>query len=54
MSTKRLTASEREILLRLNVAMEVLILDVAGPLRERSKLVPYARRDMAMLAAVAI
>ncbi len=51
--TKRLTASERESLLRLNVAMEVLILDVAGPLKERAKLVPYGRRDMAMLAAVA-
>jgi len=52
-STKRLTASERESLLRMNVAAEVLILDVGEPLRERAKLVPYARRDMAMLAAVA-
>lgn len=53
MSTKRLTASERESLLRLNVAMEVLILDVKDQLAERAKLVPYGRRDMAMLAAVA-
>ena len=53
MSTKRLTASERESLLRLNVAMEVLILDVKDKLAERAKLVPYGRRDMAMLAAVA-
>lgn len=49
MSTKRLTASEREALLRLNVAMEILILDLK-PLRERAKLVPYAKRDMAMMA----
>lgn len=47
--TKRLTASERESLLRLNVAMEILILDVQQ-LAERAKLVPYARRDMAMIA----
>ena len=48
----RLTASEREALLRLNVAMEILILDL-GNLQNRSKLVPYARRDLAMMAAKA-
>ena len=52
MSTKRLTASERESLLRLNVAMEIMILDLKQ-LEQRAKLVPYARRDMAMMAAVA-
>ena len=49
METKRLTASEREALLRLNVAMEILILDI-GALAERAKLIPYAKRDMAMMA----
>ena len=50
--TRRLTASERESLLRLNVAMEIMILDLKQ-LEQRAKLVPYARRDMAMMAAVA-
>ena len=49
METKRLTASEREALLRLNVAMEIIILDLKC-LDQRSKLVPYARRDLAMMA----
>ena len=53
MSTRRLTASEREALLRMDVAMEILILDAKETLAERAKLVPYGRRDMAMLAAVA-
>ncbi len=51
--TKRLTASEREALLRLDVAMEIMILDAKETLAERAKLVPYARRDLAMLSAVA-
>lgn len=51
--TKRLTASEREALLRMDVAMEILILDAKETLKERAKMVPYGRRDMAMLAAVA-
>lgn len=50
--TKRLTASEREALLRMTVAMDILRLDL-GPLRERAKLVRWAKRDMAMMAAVA-
>ena len=49
METKRLTASEREALLRLNVAMEILILDI-GALSERARLIPYAKRDMTMMA----
>lgn len=49
METKRLTASERDSLLRLNVAMEILISDL-GHLTARAKLVPGARRDMAMMA----
>lgn len=51
-TTKNLTASEREALLRMNVAMEILILDI-HQLDQRAKLVPYARRDLAMLSAVA-
>ena len=47
--TKRLTASEREALLRLNVAMEILILDLKC-LDQRARMVPYARRDLAMMA----
>lgn len=52
-TTKRLTASERDSLVRLNVAAEILILDVREQLQARARLVPYARRDMAMLSAVA-
>lgn len=52
MSTKRLTAGEREALLRMTMAMDILRLDL-GPLRERAKLVRWAKRDMAMMAAVA-
>lgn len=50
--TKRLTASEREALLRMNVAMEILLLDI-HQLDGRAKMVPWARRDLAMLSAVA-
>ena len=52
METKRMTASERDALLRLNVAAEILILDIHA-LDARAKLVPQARRDLAMLSAVA-
>ena len=52
METKRMTASEREALLRLNVAAEILMLDIHA-LDARAKLVPWARRDLAMLSAVA-
>lgn len=51
-ATKRLTASEREALLRMNVAAEILALDI-HELDRRAKLVPWARRDLAMLSAVA-
>ncbi|MBQ3424413.1 MAG: hypothetical protein IJH38_04355 [Clostridia bacterium] len=50
--TKRLTASEREALLRMNMAADILMRDI-HELDQRAKLVPYARRDLAMLAAVA-
>ena len=50
MEKKRLTASEREALLRLNVALDILTYEPER-LRERSKSVPYASRDLPMLAA---
>ena len=48
-STDRLTASERESLLRMSVALEILH-STMEPLKRRARLVPYARRDMAMMA----
>ena len=48
--TKRMTASEREALVRLNVAFEIMALDVLEPLRVRLKLIPGARRDLAMMS----
>lgn len=51
-TTKRLTASEREALLRMNVAAEILMLDI-HELDRRAALVPWGRRDLAMLSAVA-
>ena len=48
--TKRLTASERESLLRLNVALEILHSEME-PLKQRASMIPYARRDMAMMAS---
>lgn len=48
MEQKRLTASERESMVRLSVAYEILTQEVET-LKERSKLVPGARRDMAMM-----
>lgn len=49
-TTKRLTASEREALMRLNVAFEIMALDVLEPLAERMKMIPGARRDLAMMS----
>ena len=46
--TKRLTASERDALQRLNVAYDIL-LETASALRERARMVPYASRDLAMI-----
>ena len=46
---KRLTASERESLLRLNVALEILNTE-PEKLAVRARMVPYARRDLAMMA----
>lgn len=51
MSTKRLTASERDALMRLNIAFEIMSLDVLEPLSERMKLIPGAKRDLAMMRA---
>lgn len=48
--TKRMTASEREALMRLNVAFEIMVLDVMDPLAERMKMIPGARRDLAMMS----
>lgn len=49
MATKRLTASEREGLVRMNVALEILTQEPAG-LVQRSAMVPGAKRDLAMMA----
>lgn len=46
--TKRLTASERDALQRLNVAYDIL-LETASALKERAKMIPYASRDLAMI-----
>ena len=52
METKRLTATEREAMVRLYVAMD-LISQYSDPLKERAKLVPWARRDLGMIKAAA-
>lgn len=49
MDTKRLTATEKEALVRLNVALEVLTKEPQY-LRERAALIPGAKRDLAMIA----
>ena len=46
---KRLTATEREALVRLCVAQEIFA-SVPGELAERMKLIPGAKRDLAMMA----
>lgn len=46
---KRLTATERESLIRLNVAAAILG-NIPAELSERMELIPYAKRDMAMMA----
>ena len=51
METKRMTASEREALMRLNIAFEIMSLDVLEPLSERMRLIPGAKRDLAMMRA---
>ena len=50
MEKKRLTASEREALVRLSVALEILIGEPKH-LTARAALVPGAKRDMAMMAS---
>ena len=51
MNTKRLTATERETLLRLNVCGEILH-TAPVTLRERSGMVKYLRRDLALARAL--
>ena len=48
--TKRLTASERESLLRLNVAVDILAKE-PEKIAVRARMIPYARRDLAMMRA---
>ena len=50
MDTKRLSASEKDALVRMNVAMEILI-DSTPDLNARAGLVPGGRRDIAMITA---
>jgi len=50
-ATKRLTASEREALVRMSVALEILW-EAPAALRARSKLVKNATRDLAMMRSV--
>lgn len=47
---KRLTASERDAMLRMNVALEILDVE-AAKLKSRLKDVPYAARDIGMMKA---
>ena len=49
METKRLTATEKEALLHMNVALEILIHE-PEQLKNRVSLVPGAKRDLAMIA----
>lgn len=51
MSTMRLTASERESLMRLNVAYEILSRE-GQYLNQRMGLIRYGRRDLGLLKAV--
>jgi len=46
--TKRLTATERESLVRMNVALEILSVEPDN-LARRSSLIPGAKRDLAMM-----
>ena len=50
MEKQRLTASERESLIRLNIALEILTSE-SGYLDRRAAHVPGAKRDMAMMAS---
>ena len=49
MEKKRMTATEKDALVRLNIALEVLTKEPEN-LRERAALIPGAKRDMAMMA----
>lgn len=48
METKRLTATERESLVRMNVALEILSVE-PEILAQRSAMIPGAKRDLAMM-----
>lgn len=48
METKRLTASERESLMRMNIALDILTTEYTA-LAARAALVPGAKRDLAMM-----
>lgn len=50
METKRLTATEKEALVRLSVAREILV-EEPEMLKTRVSLVPGAKRDIAMMAS---
>lgn len=50
METKRLTATEREGLLRMNVALEILTKE-PEQMKNRVAMIPGAKRDIAMMAA---
>lgn len=47
---KRLTASERESMLRMNVVLEILS-NEPGKLAARAAMIPGAKRDLAMIAS---
>ena len=51
MERKRLSASERDSLVKLNIVLEILRKDL-NPLRTRLGSIPYAKRDLAMMASV--
>lgn len=48
--TKRLTASEMECMMRMKAA-SMILRDTPVKMEQRSSMVPYAKRDFAMLAA---
>lgn len=50
MDKKRLTASEMETLLRMRAA-SIILKEIPVKMSQRSEMVPYAKRDFAMLAA---
>jgi len=47
---KPVTGAERDALMRLNIAYDIL-LETAAALKDRARLIPYAARDLAMIRA---